>query len=101
MLNNILSTESTHQISCETEENCHQNNFLYEEYGKNTLLWARVFEWFSAGREDMEDDEQPGCLVTMRADENAVKIRILLRKDHCLGTRIIAEEMNMDKEMAR
>jgi hypothetical protein len=60
-----------------------------------------VFEWFSAGREDMEDDEQPGCLVTMRADENAVKIRILLRKDHCLGTRIIAEEMNMDKEMAR
>jgi hypothetical protein len=49
---------------------------LREVCGEDTLSWARVFEWhrrFLGGREDMEDDERPGRLVTMKTDENVDK----------------------------
>jgi DNA-directed RNA polymerase sigma subunit (sigma70/sigma32) len=37
----------------------------------------------------------------MKTDENVVKVRTLVRTDHCLGIRMIAEELNVDKEMMR
>jgi hypothetical protein len=52
-----------------------------------------VFEWykrFLGGGEDEEDDRQPGSPVTMKTNEN-------VRTDHRLGSRMIVEELNMDK----
>jgi hypothetical protein len=55
---------------------------------------------FSEGREDAED-ERPGLSVTMKTYENVEKVRALVRIDRCLGIRIIAEELNTDKQTAR
>jgi hypothetical protein len=63
-----------------------------------------VFEWykrFSEGRENVEDDKQPGCLVTMKTDDNMKNVRTLVRTDHHSGIRMIVEELNMNKEMVR
>jgi DNA-directed RNA polymerase sigma subunit (sigma70/sigma32) len=77
---------------------------LHEVYGEDTLSWARVFEWhrrFLGGREDVEDDEQLGRPVTMKTDENVDKVRTLVRNDRHLSIRMIAKELNVDKETVR
>jgi hypothetical protein len=33
---------------------------------------------FIDGREELEDDEQPGCPVTVKTAENVVKVRTLV-----------------------
>jgi len=37
----------------------------------------------------------------IKTDENVEEVRILGSKDHYLGIRMTAEELNMDKEMVR
>jgi hypothetical protein len=77
---------------------------LCEVYGADTLSRERVFEWhrrFLGGREDVEDDEQPGRPVTMKTDENVDKVRTLVRNDRRLSIRMIAGEFNVDKETVR
>jgi bacterioferritin (cytochrome b1) len=37
----------------------------------------------------------------MKTDENVGKVRTLVRTDYHLGIRMIAEELNMNKEMVR
>jgi hypothetical protein len=77
---------------------------LREVYGEDTLSRARVFEWnrrFLGGREDVEDDERPGSPVTMKTDENGNKMRTLVRNNCRLSIRMIAEELNVDKEVVR
>jgi orotate phosphoribosyltransferase-like protein len=49
----------------------------------------------------VEDDKQPGHPVTMKTDENVDKVRTLVRNDRCLSIRMIAEELNVDKETVR
>jgi hypothetical protein len=74
---------------------------LREVYGEDTLSQARVFEWhrrFLGGR---EDDKRPGRPVTMKTDENVEKVRTLVRNDRRLSIRMIAEELNVDKETVR
>jgi hypothetical protein len=73
---------------------------LREVYGEDTLSRAWVFEWhrrFLGGREDVEDDERPGHPVTMKTNENVEKVRTLVRNDR-LSIRMIAKELNVDKE---
>jgi hypothetical protein len=75
-----------------------------EAYGEHNLSRARVFEWhrrFLGGREDVEDDERPGRPVSMKTDENVDKVRTLVRNDCHLSIRMIAEELNVDKETVR
>jgi hypothetical protein len=77
---------------------------LREVYGEDTPSRAHVFEWyrrFLVGREDVEDDERPGRPVTMKTDKNVDKVRTLVRNDRRLSIRMIAEELNVDKETAR
>jgi hypothetical protein len=77
---------------------------LREVCGEDTLSRARVFEWhrrFLGGREDMEDDERPGRPVTMKTDENVDKVRTMVRNNHRLSIRMIAEELNVDKGTVR
>jgi predicted transcriptional regulator len=49
----------------------------------------------------VEDDERPGRPVTMKTDENVDKVRTLVRNDRRLSIRMIAEELNVDKETVR
>jgi hypothetical protein len=52
------------------------------------------------GREKVEDDEIPDRPVTIITDENADKVRTLLKNNHCLSIKTAAaEELNMDKEI--
>jgi predicted transcriptional regulator len=37
----------------------------------------------------------------MKTDENVDKVRTLVRNDHCLSIRMIAEELNADKKTVR
>jgi hypothetical protein len=55
---------------------------------------------FLGGREHVED-ERPGRPVTMKTDENVDKVRTLVRNDRRLSIRMIAEELNVDKETVR
>jgi orotate phosphoribosyltransferase-like protein len=49
----------------------------------------------------VEDDERPGLPVTMKTDENVDKVRTLVRNDRRLSIRMIAEELNVDKETVK
>jgi len=48
-----------------------------------------------------EDAGRPGHPVTIKTDENVEKMGILMRTDRRLGTGMIAEVLNMDKDMVR
>jgi hypothetical protein len=77
---------------------------LREVYGEDTVSQVRVFEWhrrFLRGREDAEDDKRLGRPVTMKTEENVDKVRILVRNDRRLSIRMIAAELNVDKETGR
>jgi hypothetical protein len=63
---------------------------LREAYRENSLSRTRVFEWHKMlveGREDVEDDERPGRLITMQTDENLEMVRTIVRPDRRLGIR--------------
>ncbi|GFX59571.1 protein GVQW3 [Trichonephila clavipes] len=48
-------------------------NLLKEVYDSECFSCARVFEWFKRfkdGRQDVEDDSQPGRPSTSKTDEN-------------------------------
>lgn len=47
--------------------------------------YRKDFEWhkrFSEGRQNVEDDENPGQLSTSRTEENVVKINQIIHKDN-------------------
>jgi hypothetical protein len=46
------------------------------------------------------EDECPAHLM-MKTDENVETVRTLLRTNCCLGIRMIAEGLTMDKEMVK
>ena len=46
----------------------------------------------------MKDDDRPGCARTAVTDDNIEKVRDVIRKDHQLGVRAVAEEVNLDRE---
>ena len=74
---------------------------LTEAYGEDCMSRARVFEWhkwFLEGRESLKDDDRPGCARTAVTDDNIEKVRDVIRKDHQLGVRAVAEEVNLDRE---
>jgi hypothetical protein len=64
----------------------------------------RVFEWhrwIKEGREDVQDDPRSGQPKTQSADANVDGVRNLVRSDRRLGVRVIAEELNTNRETVR
>jgi hypothetical protein len=53
------------------------------------------------GWEEVEEGEHPGCPSTSKTEENVEKISEIVWKDQRLSIRMIAEMVNMDKEMVR
>ena len=73
-------------------------------YGEYAMKKLSVFEWhrrFKKGREDVQDDPRIEQPKTQRTDANVDRVRTLLRSDRRLGVRVIAEEMNMNRETVR
>jgi len=68
----------------------------YIEYA---MKKSSVFEWhrrFKEGREDVQDDPK-----TQKTDANVDRVRTLVLSDRRLGVRVIAEELNMNRETVR
>jgi hypothetical protein len=60
-----------------------------------------VYKWvtrFSEGRESVTDEERSGRPATSRTEENIAEVRQIVRENHRLTFRSIAEQANIDKE---
>ena len=80
------------------------HHLLKEAYGNEVMSRARVFDWhkrFKEGREDIRDDARSGRSVTHRTDENIQKVKDLVCSNRQLTVRMMAEELNLDKETVR
>lgn len=89
------------QLSKSASETHH---LLKEAYGDEVMSRARVFDWhkrFKEGRKDVRDDARSGRPVTHRTDENIQKVKDLVCSNRQLTVRMMAEELNLDKETVR
>ncbi|XP_045149088.1 protein GVQW3 isoform X2 [Echinops telfairi] len=80
------------------------HHLLKEAYGDGAMSRARVFDWhkrFKEGREDVRDDARSGRPVTHRTRENIRKVKELACSNRQLTVRMMAEELNLDKETVR
>jgi hypothetical protein len=69
-------------------------------YGEYTMKKLSVFEWhrrFKEGREAVQE-WQP---KTQKTEANVSRVRTLVGSDQRLGLRVIAEELNMNRETVR
>ena len=77
---------------------------LQEVYGEATMSRARLFEWhkrFTSGREEVEDDPKSGWPSTTKTADNIGKVNELVRSDRRLTVRMMAEELNINRESVR
>ena len=77
---------------------------LTVSYGEYTMKKSGVFEWhrwFKEGREDVHDDPRSEQPKMQRTDANVDRVRTLVCSDRRLGVRVIAEELNMNRETVR
>jgi hypothetical protein len=73
-------------------------------YGAYAMRKSSAFEWhrwFKDGRENVQDDPRSGQPKTQRTDANVERERTLVHSDRRLGVRVIAEELNMNREMVQ
>ena len=64
---------------------------LKEVYGEDSLSRARVFGWhkrFSEGRESTDDDQRPGCPVSVSTPQKVTQINEMVRKDRRMSIRM-------------
>ena len=63
-----------------------------------------VYKWvrrFSEGRESVTDEERSGRPATSRTEENIAKVLQIVRENHRLTVRSIAQQVNIDRETVR
>jgi transposase len=73
-------------------------------YGEYTMKKSSVFQWhrrFKEGLEDVQDGPRSGQPKKPRADTYVDRVQILVRSDRRSGVRLIAEELNINKETVR
>ena len=74
---------------------------LMEVYSKECMSRIRVFEWrerFHEGRTEIEDDECSQRPTISKTTNNNREIEKIVREDHQLSIRLIAEKMCIDKK---
>ena len=72
-------------------------------YGDQVLSRSNVFRWygrFRDGREDIEDGPRSGRPTECRNDNNVEISQLLLQNRH-LSLRMLADEVNIDKDTVR
>jgi len=75
---------------------------LVQVYGDNAMKKTAVYKWvtcFSERRESVTDKERSGRLATSRTEENIAKVCQIVRENHWLTVRTIAEQVNINREM--
>jgi hypothetical protein len=79
-------------------------DLLIMTYGEYAMKKSSVFEWhkwFKEEREKVQEDPRSGQPKTQRTYANVDRVRILVRSDRRVGVRVIAEELNMNRETVR
>jgi hypothetical protein len=69
-------------------------------YGNEALNRSNVFRWYSwfwDGRELEEDDERGGSPKLTQTEVNIAAVADLVKKDHRITSRMIAESLNIPK----
>jgi len=77
---------------------------LVQVYGDNAMKKTAVYRWvkrFSEGRGSVTDEERSGRPATSRTEENIAKVRQIVRENHRLTVRSIAEQVIIDGETVR
>ena len=77
---------------------------LVQVYGDSAMKKTAVYKWvrrFSEGRESVTDEERSGWPATSRTEENIVKVHQIVGENCRLTVRIIAEQVNIDRETIR
>jgi len=77
---------------------------LVQVYGHNAMKKIAVYKWvkhFSEGRESVTDEERSGRSATCRTEDNIAKVRQIVRENHRLTVRSIAEQVNIERETVR
>ena len=74
---------------------------LRDVYGDSSMSRTKVFEWHKRFVEGREDDPKSGRPCTSTTDTNIETVRQLVRSDHRLTIRVIANEVGMDKVTVR
>jgi response regulator of citrate/malate metabolism len=77
---------------------------LVQVYWDNAMKKTAVYKWvphFSGGREGVTDENKSKRPATNITEENFTKIRQVLRENHRLTVRGIAEQANIDRETVR
>jgi hypothetical protein len=76
-------------------------NLLCEAYGDDTLSRVLCLNPARGVQKEGRMWKMTNDLVTMSTDENVEKVFALVRANHHLGIKLVAEELNMDKETVR
>ena len=74
---------------------------LQQVYGEETMSRTRAFEWhkrFKEGQVEIEDDPRSGRPSTSRTADNIERVKQMVRTDHRLMVRMIAEELSINKD---
>ena len=77
------------------------HNLLKKVYDDECLSCTQVFEWFKRfkeGREEIGDDQRPGCSSTSKTDTNIKTVGGTVRQNHRLSIRV---NFNIDKKIVR
>ena len=77
---------------------------LVQVYGDIATKKTAVYKWvkrFSEGRESVTDEERSGRPATSRTEENIAKVRQIMRENHQLAVRSIAEQVNIGRETGK
>jgi len=73
---------------------------LRDAYGDEALFRTRVFGWhrrFVLGRVSVEDDTRSGRPSSSRNKDNVVRIRDMIRNDHTVTVRMLADALHINK----
>ena len=73
---------------------------VQKAYGNEDLNRSNVFRWYSRfqdGRELEEDDERSGRPKSTRTEVNMAAVADLVKNDHRIASRMIAESLNIPK----
>lgn len=80
------------------------HEMLRNLYGDECLSKTTVSLWhkrFKCGRERLEDDGREGYQRTKRTPENIEQVRAFIEHNSSASTRMIADELSMNKETVR
>jgi len=70
----------------------------------NAMKKTAVYKWvkrFSEGRQSVTDEGRSGWPATRRTEENIAKVCQIVRENHRLTVRSIAEQVNIDTETGK